>query len=215
MKEHWAKLSPEDRSAYQKRIHPNQSAIHTRVMYGRWAKCSPEERAKWAEHLTNPEAQAKSHEAQRTPEFLARKSAWAKAVWARKSPEEQRRTLERLRSGQAAARAAHPKPPKPPRPRLTPEERRRKSSESMKAYWAKRHAEHPKPPKPLKFRAKPRVNLTLNGETHTQSEWARILGLKVVTIRARRIKGWPVEKVLEPTHGPHDPKPRRHKRRMP
>lgn len=44
-----------------------------------WDGCVGEARARKCAHLTNPEAQAKSHETQRTPEFRARRVAWAKA----------------------------------------------------------------------------------------------------------------------------------------
>lgn len=40
------------------------------------------------------------------------------------------------------------------------------------------------------------VRLTLNGETKTMTEWARVLGISPQTIRARNRKGWSDEKVL-------------------
>lgn len=44
------------------------------------------------------------------------------------------------------------------------------------------------------------VRLMLNGETHHVAEWARITGLKTVTIFARIRLGWDVEKaILTPT----------------
>ena len=150
----------------------------------------------------------------KTPEERARFVATIKAYWAKYrvahpkkptlTPEEcRRKSGEASRAYWAKYRAEHPKKP---RPVASPEETRKKRSESGRARWAKFHAEHPKKPKVYK---KPPVLLTLNGVTHTQSEWARILGLKVVTIFVRRKKGWPVERVLEPTHDRHDPKPRR------
>lgn len=39
-------------------------------------------------------------------------------------------------------------------------------------------------------------SLTMNGETHTESEWARITGIKVATISARLKYGWTIEKAL-------------------
>ena len=53
-----------------------------------WDGCTGEARARRCAHLTNPEAQAKSHAAQRTPEFRARRSAWARAAWERLTDEE-------------------------------------------------------------------------------------------------------------------------------
>ena len=67
----------------------------SKAMYARWANCTGE--ARQCAHLTNPEAQAKSHAAQRTPEFAARRSAWSKAAWARKTPEERRASVEKRR----------------------------------------------------------------------------------------------------------------------
>lgn len=53
-----------------------------------WESCTGDDRVKKCAHLTNPEAQAKSHAAQRTPEYLARKSVWSKAAWKKVSSEE-------------------------------------------------------------------------------------------------------------------------------
>jgi hypothetical protein len=38
--------------------------------------------------------------------------------------------------------------------------------------------------------------LTFQGQTHTWSEWSRLLGIDKTTIRKRALKGWPVEKIL-------------------
>lgn len=75
-----AKYSPEER---RKRRSANAHAQMTAF----WAGCTGEARAKRCEQITNPEAQAKSHAAQRTPEFRERRKAWGKAMWADVSPE--------------------------------------------------------------------------------------------------------------------------------
>ena len=120
-----------------------------------WDGCVGEARARKCAHLTNPEAQAKSHEAQRTPEFRARRSAWARAAWAGLTPEERKekaRKLREVRDRKRAERGLPPIQPKPPKEtvkRGSPEFRQM-MSEKVKAHWAKYHAEHPKPPKPSK-----------------------------------------------------------------
>lgn len=43
--------------------------------------------------------------------------------------------------------------------------------------------------------------LTHNGETHTVTEWARILGLPMVTVHSRLRLGWPLERVLDRASG--------------
>lgn len=48
-------------------------------------------------------------------------------------------------------------------------------------------------------RGSPAVMLTHNGETLTIKEWAERTGLKVNTIKNRRAKGWPVERILDTT----------------
>lgn len=53
-----------------------------------WSNCTGEARAARCAHLTNPEAQAKSHEAQRSVRFQERRSAWSKKMWAKTTPEE-------------------------------------------------------------------------------------------------------------------------------
>ena len=121
-------MTPEERSAYQKRIHPNQSATASRVMRARWAKCVGEDRAKRCAHITSPEAQAKSHAAQRTPEVIARKSASAKAAWERLTPREKARRMARLHKAsrmkgferRAARAAAKQKEKRQERPRFAP-----------------------------------------------------------------------------------------------
>lgn len=40
------------------------------------------------------------------------------------------------------------------------------------------------------------VILTHNGETHTQAEWARIVGIKYSTLQRRLLDGWSVERAL-------------------
>ena len=205
MKELWARMTPEERSAYQKRIHPNQSAVTSRQMYERWAKCTGEARARRCAHLTNPEAQAKSHAAQRTPEFLAKRSAWAKAAYARMTPE----ARERIAAGYRAWRAAHPA-----------KGRKRdvlvfRGEAHTQAEWArilgigpttictrlKRGWPLEKALEPTHGRHDPKRSrsiLTFRGETHTQAGWARILGVTRATICTRLKRGWPLERVLQP-----------------
>lgn len=40
------------------------------------------------------------------------------------------------------------------------------------------------------------IVLTYNGETHTQAEWARIVGIKYSTLQRRLLDGWSVERAL-------------------
>jgi hypothetical protein len=40
------------------------------------------------------------------------------------------------------------------------------------------------------------ILLTYNGETHTQAEWARIVGIKYSTLQRRLLDGWSVERAL-------------------
>ena len=120
-----------------------------------WVGCVGEARARKCAHLTNPEAQAKSHEAQRTPEFRARRVAWAKAAWAGLTPEERKekaRKLREVRDRKRAERGLPPIQPKPPKAKVRrgSPEFRQMMSEKIKAHWAKYHAEHPQPPKPCK-----------------------------------------------------------------
>lgn len=109
-----------------------------------WESCTGEDRAKKCAHLTNPEAQAKSHAAQRTPEYLARKSVWSKAAWKKVSPEERLAIGAKLAEARRKKREERGLPtpaPKPQRPRkTTPEEfaairleNLRKGHEAMKA----------------------------------------------------------------------------------
>ena len=133
-------------------VHRKAVAAKTKAF---WDGCVGEARARKCAHLTNPEAQAKSHEAQRTPEFRARRVAWAKAAWAGLTPEERKekaRKLREVRSRKRAERGLPPIQPKPPKvkvKRRSPQFRQM-MSEKIKAYWAKYHAEHPQPPKPVK-----------------------------------------------------------------
>ena len=118
-----------------------------------WDGCVGEARARKCAHLTNPEAQAKSHEAQRTPEFRARRVAWAKAAWAGLTPEERKekaRKLREVRNRKRAERGLPPILPKPPKVKVKrgSPEFRQMMSEKIKAYWAKYHAEHPSNPTP-------------------------------------------------------------------
>jgi len=71
-----------------------------------WAGCTGEARARKCAHLTNPEAQAKSHAAQRTPEFKLRKSAWSKAAWARLPPDKLAAKKKAVAEALTAARKA-------------------------------------------------------------------------------------------------------------
>ena len=94
-REQFARMTSEERKAYAARLNtPEIKAGRHEQMLRRWAKCKGEDRARACAHITNPEAQAKSHAAQRTPEFLARKSAWAKAAWARLSDAEKEARAE-------------------------------------------------------------------------------------------------------------------------
>ena len=138
-----------------------------------WDGCVGEARARKCAHLTNPKAQAKSHEAQRTPEFRARRVAWAKAAWAGLTPEERKekaRKLREVRNRKRAERGLPPILPKPPKVKVKrgSPEFRQMMSEKIKAYWAKYHAEHPQPPKPVKPpEVEDRPALT-DGERHAQ-----------------------------------------------
>lgn len=98
-REQFARMTPEERKAYAARLNTPEikAGCHERMLQ-RWAKCKGEDRARACAHITNPEAQAKSHAAQRTPEFLAKKSAWAKAAWERLTPEEKEAARERARA---------------------------------------------------------------------------------------------------------------------
>ena len=40
------------------------------------------------------------------------------------------------------------------------------------------------------------IIITYNGETHTQAEWARILGINYSTLQRRLLDGWTVERAL-------------------
>lgn len=40
------------------------------------------------------------------------------------------------------------------------------------------------------------IIITYRGETHTQAEWARIMGIKYSTLQQRLLDGWDVEKAL-------------------
>ena len=96
-----------------------------RQMTAAWAQCTGEARAAKCAHLTNPEAQAKSHAAQRTPEYLARKSVWSKAAWKKISPEERLAVgakLAEARRKKREERGLPPVAPKPQRPRTTTQE---------------------------------------------------------------------------------------------
>ena len=139
MKAKWASLSLEERSDYQKKIHPNRSATATRSLTKFWAGCTGEARARRCAHLTNPEAQAKSHAAQRTPEFLAKRAAWGKAAWERKTPEERAAAVEKRRETMRLKRIARGLPPVTPRKsraRLSPEERLAVQRATMAKFWA-------------------------------------------------------------------------------
>lgn len=48
---------------------------------------------------------------------------------------------------------------------------------------------------------KPVAQLTVNGETHSLSEWSQITGLDAQTIRNRVNMGWPEKKLLLPPRG--------------
>ena len=138
MKAKWASLSLEERSDYQKKIHPNRSATATRSLTKFWAGCTGEARARRCAHLTNPEAQAKSHAAQRTPEFLAKRAAWGRAAWERKTPEERAAAVEKRRETMRLKRIARGLPPVTPRKsraRLSPEERLAVQRATMVKFW--------------------------------------------------------------------------------
>jgi hypothetical protein len=47
--------------------------------------------------------------------------------------------------------------------------------------------------------SKPTVELTCGGETHSLTDWAKNLGMKVNTIQKRHSKGWPIDRVLSTT----------------
>ena len=194
LKELWAKMTPEERSAYQKRIHPNQSAVTSRQMYERWAKCTGEARARRCAHLTNPEAQAKSHAAQRTPEFLAKRSAWAKAAYARQLARRLMQKSERRNLAFSCNGEKH----------TLAEWARIRGIDSwtirerLKRGWPVEKALEP--PQSV-------ARLTLNGETHTQREWARIVGLTPAAICLRLKRGWPLEDILKPKYALYGRKP--------
>lgn len=38
--------------------------------------------------------------------------------------------------------------------------------------------------------------LTVDGQTHTLSEWARLTGIKKTTIKERLRRGWSIERAL-------------------
>lgn len=116
-----------------------------------WESCTGEARAKKCAHLTNPEAQAKSHAAQRTPEFLARRREWSKAQWKDVSPEDRLAIGAKLAEARRKKREERGLPPAAPRPKMprktTPEEfaairleNLRKGHEAMKARKAVRLA---------------------------------------------------------------------------
>ena len=159
-------------------VHRKAVAAKTKAF---WDGCVGEARARKCAHLTNPEAQAKSHEAQRTPEFRARRVAWAKAAWAGLTPEERKekaRKLREVRNRKRAERGLPPILPKPPKVKVKrgSPEFRQMMSEKIKAYWAKYHAEHPQPPKPVKPpEAEERPALT-DGERHAQRSAAHRKG---------------------------------------
>lgn len=176
-------------------------------MTAAWANCTGEARAKKCAHLTNAAAQAKSHAAQRSQEFLNRKSEWSKAQWKRVSPEDRLAIgakLAEARRKKREERGLPPIAPKPIRPRkTTPEEfaairlaNLKKGWEAMKA----RAADNPKPRKEKDSTKKRTRLITYNGESLTQVEWARKLGISQPTISARLKRGWPVEKALTVVH---------------
>lgn len=125
VKARFAAMSPEERAAYAAKFRPKDpSANAHRTLVKFWAGCTGEARAKRCAHLTNPEAQAKSHEAQRTPEFLKRRSEWAKRMWAKYTPEERLAVGARLRAIREQQRIDRGLPPvAPKKPKLSPEER--------------------------------------------------------------------------------------------
>jgi len=45
--------------------------------------------------------------------------------------------------------------------------------------------------------------MTLNGVTHTQAEWSRIIGIPISTINNRRMRGWSDERILTTPMQPH------------
>lgn len=152
-------MSPDERAAYRAKFQEkDKSARARKQLLEFWANCTGEARAQKCAHLMNPEAQAKSHAAQRTPEFLAKKSAWAKAALARKTPEERRAAIEkqketkrrkreeRIARGEIVPAARKPKT----RMNRSSPEYRAHQSEALKQYWAKWRETHPKPPKPPK-----------------------------------------------------------------
>lgn len=90
-----------------------------------WSNCTGEARAVRCAHLTNAEAQAKSHAAQRTPEFLARRSEWSKAAWKKVSPEDRLAIGAKLAEARRKKREERGLPavaPKPTKPRKTTQE---------------------------------------------------------------------------------------------
>lgn len=113
LRERYAKMTPEERKATAARLNtPEIRASRHEQMLRRWEKCTGADRARACAHITNPEAQAKSHEAQRTPEFRARRSAWAKAAWAGLTPEERKEKARKMREVSELKRRGLPVPPR-------------------------------------------------------------------------------------------------------
>ena len=113
MKAKWASLSPEEHAAAVAKFRDPLNSEHAREQLTKfWAGCTGEARARKCAHLTNPEAQAKSHAAQRTPEFRARRSAWAKAAWAGLTPEERKEKARMMREVSELKRRGLPVPPR-------------------------------------------------------------------------------------------------------
>ena len=220
-------MTQEERKAVAAHLNtPEIRAGRHEQMLRRWEKCTGAARAKACAHITNPKAQAKSHAAQRTPEFAERRSAWSKRMWNGRTDEERKAVGAMLAEARRKKRMERGLPPVVVRVKGRKPKVKRQVQKAVKprkplvtltykgemrsvAEWARElkmpvHliANRRQMGWPVErifgepTKARPRRYLTYRGETHTCNEWARILGINQTTIAARLKAGHPVEKVL-------------------
>ena len=191
LRERYAKMTPEERKATAARLNtPEIRASRHEQMLRRWEKCTGADRARACAHITNPKAQAKSHAAQRTPEFAERRSAWSKRMWARRTDEERKAMGAMLAEARRKKRMERGLPPVAVR-----EERKRPSAVKQRKLRKRKHKAKRRIKKTVTPR-KPPVMLTYKGETRSVAEWARELKMSVRLIANRRRLGWPVERIF-------------------
>ena len=185
----FARMTPEERNAMAARLNtPEIKAGRHEQMLRRWEKCTGAARARACAHITNPKAQAKSHAAQRTPEFAERRSAWSKRMWNGRTDEERKAVGAMLAEARRKKRMERGLPPVAVREKgVRPSPVRLRKKREPKAERQVQKAVKPR---------KPPVMLTYRGETRSVAEWAYELKIPVRLITNRRRMGWPVERIF-------------------